>query len=401
MYKHKKIYLLLAIVFVLFLVGRIVWAACVPGNHNVRGWGWNPYVGWISLSCANEEAPSGFDFGVNVDVGTGEVTGYAWNNWGPGYWICFGTDCSGYGEIPGGGSPWASYNSGTGQITGWAKFIGWGEDGWIQLTTDYGETTFRGDETEGTFGGAGDTWETPLEEADRAWNPAIGWIQWVPIEEPTEEFILGATPSIEPCPTVILSWTDAGADTYEIYRCDYDCPSCIDENYINIGNTVELTYTDGPTGLLEEHTYCYKVKAITGEDEVWNDNGGISVTTPDCEEAPEPGELSAESPRCGEIELNWGEVSGANSYNIYKTLNSNGCNVLTAETCYQIATGVTAINYTDTAVIPRIDYYYRVTSIISIENPEPPPDFIDQESEPSNYASARTVCFPGSEWEER
>jgi hypothetical protein len=57
------------------------------------------------------------------------------------------------------------------------------------------------------------------------------------------------------------------------------------------------------------------------------------------------------------VSLAWTGVAGANSYNVYRSLTSNG------EGGTPLATGVTATSYTDTGVAFGTKYFYKVTAV--------------------------------------
>jgi len=398
--KHKKIYLFFVAVFVLFLIGRIVWAACGDTTHNVLGWGWNSYTGWISLSCANEEASADINFGVNVDIDTGAVTGYAWNGWGSnsgeGYWICFGTTCSG---TPPAGSLSADYNSSTGQITGWAKFVGWGEDGWIKLSADdlsWG-TQYFGDANEGTFG------EDPANaDSSWAWNSKIGWIQWKPTTCVCTEWTNDACGGNECSPS-------------EMHQTRTCTPSgCDDESQcVNLTEICDNTIDDDCDGCVDSvDSDCGGIETNCEDGIDNNCDGFIDCDDSDCSEDPNcvneppntPENLEVTSESCGQIDLTWGKVEGAESYSIYKEFTPGNCSACIGEEegcgegsgCYfvdnvpQCGEGEENCSYSDTAVIPRVEYYYCVSSVNA-----------DGESGPScTNESTQTICYPGTRWRE-
>ncbi|MDD4995426.1 MAG: hypothetical protein PHW53_03130 [Patescibacteria group bacterium] len=96
-----------------------------------RGWIWNDHIGWISMNCADTGTCAAVDYGVDMDLSNGNITGYAWSeNAG---WICFGSTCAGV--TPQGGGSYAGYASSTGEIGGWAKmeWLNMPSEGWISL----------------------------------------------------------------------------------------------------------------------------------------------------------------------------------------------------------------------------------------------------------------------------
>ncbi len=70
--------------------------------------------------------------------------------------------------------------------------------------------------------------------------------------------------------------------------------------------------------------------------------------------------LVATSASTSSIQLTWGEVTDATSYNIYRSLTENGT--------YTLITNVTTTNYTDTGLIQNTTYYYRVEAINETES---------------------------------
>jgi hypothetical protein len=113
-------------------------------SDNVLGWAWTDPIGWISLNDLNAGSGGG-TYGVNVDLSTGAMNGFAWSeNAG---WVCFGSSCSHpdcSGVVP---TSIPAYNSMTAQVTpapyspggsirnahGWAKVCNEGSLGWISL----------------------------------------------------------------------------------------------------------------------------------------------------------------------------------------------------------------------------------------------------------------------------
>lgn len=137
----------------------------VEGHPNIAGYAWSENIGWISFNSSNCDtnidgiadamppAPAGCpapgtpvpSYGVNLDLGiTNDLSGYAWSeNIG---WITFeGTEVAGCPS----GTCQPRYDSGTGELLGWARACsifqagcsgalkpvsetgGW--DGWISL----------------------------------------------------------------------------------------------------------------------------------------------------------------------------------------------------------------------------------------------------------------------------
>ena len=117
-------------------------------GDNVSGWGYSDTIGWIAFNCTDCDGnPSctrncgNSNFGVNVDLGTGNFSGYAWSdNIG---WIDFAPASGFPSGVPNcADTPnySAKYDLGTDEVNGWIRAElcktggncnGW--DGWILL----------------------------------------------------------------------------------------------------------------------------------------------------------------------------------------------------------------------------------------------------------------------------
>ena len=138
----------LALIFIsLFLIGAFLLVKEKIGEvrageaDNVAGWAWSSEnFGWFSANCSNNpfglfpfecpdiDGPPPYDYGLNVED-DGTVAGYLWaENIG---WVRFGNPL---GELaPGGAVARAIYDKVLGRITGWAKVLILGDEGWLKL----------------------------------------------------------------------------------------------------------------------------------------------------------------------------------------------------------------------------------------------------------------------------
>lgn len=104
-------------------------------SYEMAGWIWSENYGWISLNLKNNSSFTGCTpascpnyYSVKVDSGN-QITGYGWSeNVG---WVCFGSTCTG--TVPTGGGSSANFDGASGQMTGWAKVVSLGADGWIHF----------------------------------------------------------------------------------------------------------------------------------------------------------------------------------------------------------------------------------------------------------------------------
>jgi hypothetical protein len=151
---YKKLQNLISPTIALFslivLLANPAFAECTGGS--VSGWAWSDNIGWISLTCENEEG-SDVDYGLNIDSGTGLVSGHAWSDVVG--WITFDEA-----DLTGCPDGTCEAKEVDGVLTGWAKVIDTDEEGtyygdydeWISLSGEaedeyeYGvETTDMGD----------------------------------------------------------------------------------------------------------------------------------------------------------------------------------------------------------------------------------------------------------------
>ncbi len=153
---------------------KVSQAMTLSESGNVYGWAWSANMGWTSFNRKDCDAdnnglsdgvpagcpPAGTaiaDYGVKIATSTGDFSGYAWSpNVG---WLSFNR--SDTGSPPAdpylSGSIIANYNKTTKQVTGWAKILSLGNDGWIKMAGDIGGSgpqTFN-------YTGSQQTWTVP------------------------------------------------------------------------------------------------------------------------------------------------------------------------------------------------------------------------------------------------
>ncbi|MFH1430380.1 MAG: hypothetical protein ABIG71_02535 [Candidatus Uhrbacteria bacterium] len=186
---HYRVHRIATFGVAVFVCAAIVAFCNIRSAHAesaaVTGWAWAGEAGWISMSSTNclalnaELNPDpctlgGVSYGVSIND-LGYLTGYAWSrNIG---WICFGSTCSG--TSPSGIASTARLNAITQGITGWAKALALGSDGWISLSCEntdscLSDVAYR-TSWDPAFGSiTGDMWNGPGSVDGHA----IGWITW-------------------------------------------------------------------------------------------------------------------------------------------------------------------------------------------------------------------------------
>lgn len=131
-YATLGISLALALLVLFVLPGTILSQTESDGSGYLVGYAWSDNIGWISLSCANDDSCTDVNYGFFVDA-EGVVTGYGWSD-NIGWVSAESGDIAGCPTAP--CTPTLSAN----ELTGWFKTLaggtsqsgGW--DGWIRLS---------------------------------------------------------------------------------------------------------------------------------------------------------------------------------------------------------------------------------------------------------------------------
>lgn len=141
----KQITLIFSLTLIAICIGGLNKSIEVTASagQNVSGWAWGESempdgtaggAGWISFNCTSAPYGCGIDYGVNIDLATGIMTGSAWSeNYG---WIKFDAGCpAGASGVCG-----AKLDLATNKLMGWAKVLSGddvddGFDGWISLNS--------------------------------------------------------------------------------------------------------------------------------------------------------------------------------------------------------------------------------------------------------------------------
>jgi fibronectin type 3 domain-containing protein len=161
---------------------------------------------------------------------------------------------------------------------------------------------------------------------------------------PTGLTVLGTAP-------ITLSWTGAsGASGYSIYRGTIS--GGLAAKTLLASNVSATTYAD--TSAVTGNTYYYQVRAV-------NTNGSSDVSNEVTATAQTQSTTSfvlGGSKDATKITLNWVNVSGAVSYNVYRDTISAA---ITHKT--KVSSGILLTTVTDTSVTPGSTYYYQVTAV--------------------------------------
>ncbi len=118
------------------VIGNFSQSINLPGvEGDVYGWLWSYNYGWTSLNCDNiyygttiKYCPPDYGWKMNANY---TMEGWAWDS--ALGWLCLGSTCSPYGDPQEGVEPTAVYSRATGQLSGWGKYLVFGESGWLKL----------------------------------------------------------------------------------------------------------------------------------------------------------------------------------------------------------------------------------------------------------------------------
>ena len=126
---------MLIFLFCLFLIGFLwlirekIGEVRAGEQDNVLGWAWSENFGWFSANCTNlaecpVAVPPPFDYGLDIKE-DGRIEGYLWAEHAG--WVQFG-------NLVGAPAPGqAFYDKTSSRVSGWAKVLTLGDDGWLKL----------------------------------------------------------------------------------------------------------------------------------------------------------------------------------------------------------------------------------------------------------------------------
>jgi cellulose 1,4-beta-cellobiosidase len=145
-----------------------------------------------------------------------------------------------------------------------------------------------------------------------------------------------------------ITWDSvAGATSYNIYRS-----ATQGQQGTKIGASSSTSYVD--TTAVNGATYYYQVTAdnTAGEGPVSTQSPAATPVIPDTVPSAPTG-LSA-TPGNAQVALDWTAVTGAKSYNVYRSTNTGAQGA-------KLGTSLTT-TYSDTSVLNGTTYYYQVTA---------------------------------------
>ena len=147
-----------------------------------------------------------------------------------------------------------------------------------------------------------------------------------------------------------LEWHSVSvATSYYVYKS-----TSSSGGYNKLGKTTNTSYKC--TGLSEDTTYYFKVKAVNGSDtSPYSSYVRETTEESDDDTLSAPTDLSAKAQNSGEIYLNWDSVSAADSYYVYRSTSSSGT--------YTRIARPTASSYRDTDLSANTTYYYKVKAV--------------------------------------
>jgi len=153
--------------------------------------------------------------------------------------------------------------------------------------------------------------------------------------------------SIPTSTSIKLSWTNvSGANGYEVFRS-----LSATGTYTWLANAFTTSYTN--SGLTTGTTYYYKVKArnTTKVPTVYSAFSSVIAAKPVLVLGV-PTNLSVSTPTATSIKLSWTSVSGANGYEVFRSLSATGT--------YTWLANAFTNSYTNSGLTTGTTYYYKV-----------------------------------------
>jgi fibronectin type 3 domain-containing protein len=148
--------------------------------------------------------------------------------------------------------------------------------------------------------------------------------------------------------SITITWTAvSGAASYNIYRATSN-----GGNYTKINASAVGVNSYTNTGLAAGKTYYYKISAVNAGGESDRSNAKSAITKPNA-----PTGVKADDKSDDSIKLKWNDVSGAASYNVYRSLTPNG--TFTKRN----STAISNNKYEDHGLNKGTTYYYKITAV--------------------------------------
>ncbi|MBM7654332.1 OmpL47-type beta-barrel domain-containing protein [Neobacillus cucumis] len=144
-----------------------------------------------------------------------------------------------------------------------------------------------------------------------------------------------------------LGWEAVnGATGYNLYRSNTS-----GSGYSLVYSGKDHTFTD--TSLVTGKTYYYAMSFVNGNEDESAKSSETKITTKLVKPAIPTG-LVVGTASSGSAVLNWNEVPGADTYDVYRADSDNGN--------YKLINEVTTNTVTDGSVLPDTTYYYKVSA---------------------------------------
>lgn len=269
-------------------------------SHNVFGFAWSEIGGWVSFNSTNcDTNDNGFvdsgncggndnastpvhDYGVNVDM-SGKFSGYAWSTIVG--WISF-QDA----DVAVCGSPTATLNMSTHEVTGWARVVSGGgsNNGCIEF-----KTVAHGGVTAST---------TVSEFEGYAWAPdVLGWISFNCADRGvcgTSNYAVAFTPPVPP-PVVNLvanpSSVTTGSNSYLSWSAsDGSCIALEPASWVAT-NPKPLNGTNEPTAPLNvDTTFTLRCTGLGGTTDA---STTVMIVPPQCQDGSDQNDIDEPVPQ--------------------------------------------------------------------------------------------------------
>ena len=150
---------------------------------------------------------------------------------------------------------------------------------------------------------------------------------------------------------IILTWNAVtGATNYNVYRGAAAGAEAASPIMTGVNGT---TFTN--TGLTNGTDYFYKVAAVVNS--VVGEKSSEATAKPVAPALPTPPTNLTAVPGDKQNVLTWTAVTGATSYNVYRGTATG------AESNTALATGITAVTFTDAGLTNGTTYYYKVATV--------------------------------------
>ncbi|MBU1783540.1 hypothetical protein KKA77_03075 [Patescibacteria group bacterium] len=359
-------------------------------NNKLTGWAYGSNIGWISMNsancdvnpnndlidtdiqtpgCAGNDSAKVIDYGVRIDNSNGNFSGFAWSEMNG--WIYFGPDATllvgpdktllvsnliQISNAPSEPRTWAKFDKATGAVTGWAKILSAGDDGWIKMSDDNIASWENNGVKIATTTGDLSGWAWNGDSTNVGWisfksdSPVIYKVNYPIFASPAAPSNVVATNYPESKRYIITVGWENSSPNIVASTVEYKKSSAPDTEWSDFCSVIAGVFACSKS-FDPNTTYDFRVKVT---DKNSNDSAWVPIllhNTSFC--APD---VSLDASGCNGVTISWTQLGyGITSYDVYRKVGSE-------EFLISTSTPGNIYTYNDTGIELEKIYDYKVVA---------------------------------------